>query len=153
MKYQFLAKNLEDTAKLAKMLANYSCTGDIFCLNGDLGAGKTAFAKFFIQHLTTKNTVVASPTFSIMQTYFNEKLGELYHMDLYRINSLEDLFELGIEEILANYMCLIEWSDKLGVFIPKNSININIAVNLDSSRLFTILFNNEQYERFIKQGI
>ena len=150
MKYQFLAKNLDDTEKLATMLASNTTNGDIFCLNGNLGAGKTAFAKFFIQHLTTKNTVVASPTFSIMQTYFNEKLGELYHMDLYRINHVDDLFELGIEEILATYICLIEWSEKLEVFMPKNSIQIDISVNLDSSRLFTILFNNAQYERFIK---
>ena len=150
MKYQFLAKNLDDTEKLATMLASNRTNGDIFCLNGNLGAGKTAFAKFFIQHLTTKNTVVASPTFSIMQTYFNEKLGELYHMDLYRINHVDDLFELGIEEILATYICLIEWSEKLEVFMPKNSIQIDISVNLDSSRLFTILFNNAQYERFIK---
>ncbi|MBP9752439.1 MAG: tRNA (adenosine(37)-N6)-threonylcarbamoyltransferase complex ATPase subunit type 1 TsaE [Proteobacteria bacterium] len=106
-------KNLieEDLKKVAKNSALSISAPCVICLKGDLGAGKTTFSRAFIQTLLNDpEHIVPSPTFTIVQEYENANLP-LYHFDLYRLSSIDDLIELNFEEAIHSGICLIEWPD------------------------------------------
>lgn len=114
--------SLEDTRSLATALAQHAKPGDVLTLSGEVGTGKTAFARFFIQALSAAPVEVTSPTFNLLQTYaIGLKDGvetELWHYDLYRIENAAALTELGIEDALK-HIVLIEWPDRLaGMRLP-----------------------------------
>jgi tRNA threonylcarbamoyladenosine biosynthesis protein TsaE len=105
---------LDDTQLLAQKLAQQAKPGDVFTLSGDLGAGKTAFARCFVQALCGAGTNVGSPTFNLLQTYpLPGEAHEVWHYDLYRIEHRSALIELGLDEALR-HITLIEWPDRLG---------------------------------------
>ena len=109
----------DETIKLATQLARLAKAGDTFALYGTLGMGKSVFARGFIQSLTNAEEV-PSPTFTLVQSY--EALDfEIYHFDLYRLKSPEEIFELGMEEALYEGVCLIEWPEKMGGYLPKTA--------------------------------
>ena len=88
---------------------------NILLLNGDLGAGKTTFTKFLLARLGSSDEV-SSPTYSIVNEYDTEN-GKVYHFDLYRMSSIEDVYDIGIEEYLYNgFLNIIEWAD---VYLPE----------------------------------
>ena len=88
---------------------------NILLLNGDLGAGKTTFTKFLLARLGSSNEV-SSPTYSIVNEYDTEN-GKVYHFDLYRMSSMEEVYDIGIEEYLYNgFLNIIEWAD---VYLPE----------------------------------
>lgn len=118
----FTLYRLEDTRKLAEMLALRVSCGDVITLAGDLGAGKTTFAQFFIQALSSAVVEVTSPTFTLLQTYpvvlADGVACELYHYDLYRVEHPSELRELGLEEAVTQ-VALIEWPERLaGISVP-----------------------------------
>ena len=88
---------------------------NILLLNGDLGAGKTTFTKFLLARLGSSEEV-SSPTYSIVNEYDTEN-GKVYHFDLYRMSSIEEVYDIGIEEYLYNgFLNIIEWAD---VYLPE----------------------------------
>lgn len=107
---QIKLKTEQDTKKLAEEFASKAKFGDIFLLSGNLGAGKTTFAKHFIQTLTNKDINVTSPTFTICNIY-ETKNCPIYHFDLYRIEKENELEELGLEEAFETGITLIEWPE------------------------------------------
>ena len=101
----------EETSLLAKELKPLLKKGDIIALYGTLGVGKTAFTRALIQSEIPYEEV-PSPTFTLVQTYtLNE--GELFHFDLYRLETPEEVYELGIEDAFSDGISLIEWPDVL----------------------------------------
>jgi len=111
------------TKLLAQSLAKIAKKGDIFLLKGDLGSGKTAFSRFFIQSFLGDQEEVPSPTFTILQTYFAKEFV-IWHLDLYRIKDSSELIELGIEDALYGGVSLIEWPERLGVYKPKSFLSL-----------------------------
>jgi tRNA threonylcarbamoyl adenosine modification protein YjeE len=112
---------LSDIQQLAREIAqNIKSIPYILGLEGDLGAGKTAFAKEFIKSFDSK-AMVTSPTFSIVQYYANNTIA---HYDLYRIKHADEFYDLDIFEDMTNKICLIEWPQILGRSIPTLSISI-----------------------------
>ncbi|GFE64775.1 hypothetical protein KIN_18490 [Litoreibacter roseus] len=94
-----------------------------------MGAGKTFFARAFIQHLMTQTGLVEdvpSPTFTLVQTY-DVADQEIWHADLYRLTGPEALFELGLEEAFDTAICLIEWPDRLGELTPAHALTLSFA--------------------------
>lgn len=91
--------------------------GDVFCLTGDLGMGKSVFARAFIQALCGPDTDVPSPTFTLVQTYDADS-GPIAHFDLYRIEDPVEVLELDWDAMLAYSICLIEWPVRAGLFLP-----------------------------------
>ena len=88
---------------------------NILLLNGDLGAGKTTFTKFLLARLGSSDEV-SSPTYTIVNEYDTEN-GKVYHFDLYRMSSIEEVYDIGIEEYLYNgFLNIIEWAD---VYLPE----------------------------------
>lgn len=103
--------------------------GQIYCLNGDLGVGKTVFTQGFAKGLGIEEPV-NSPTFTIIQEYLDGRLP-LYHFDVYRIGDIEEMDELGYEEYFySEGVCLIEWSSLIKEIIPEDAIEIVIEKNL-----------------------
>ena len=118
---------LKATNELAQKLARVAKPGDVIALSGDLGAGKTAFARAFIRALTDADEDVPSPTFTLVQTYEGEKL-DIWHFDLYRLERAEEVFELGIEEALNDAVSLIEWPEHMGTYIPRDRLELRLTV-------------------------
>lgn len=119
--------DLAATAALAAELAERARPGDILALSGDLGTGKTTFARAFIeslaQHFGTKREEVPSPTFTLVQTYEFPGLS-VWHFDLYRLTNPKDALELGIEEAFSAAISLIEWAERLGPYLPPDRLDL-----------------------------
>lgn len=114
------------TADLAAALAPILRPGDVVALDGDLGAGKTAFARALINALPGEPEDVPSPTFTLVQTY--ERGGiEIWHFDLYRLEDPEEALELGIEDAFLDAVSLIEWPDKLGPLLPRSLLRVTLS--------------------------
>jgi len=122
-----ITKSPEETAELAKKIASKIKKGGLICLNGDLGTGKTTFTKSLMESLGIEDFKVKSPTYTYIREYSHPKT-KVYHIDLYRLESVDHLLVEEIQEILqinANIV-VIEWADKLeGYLDSKNKIEIN----------------------------
>ena len=119
----------DDTKMLALITAKEAKKGDIFCLDGDLGAGKTVFAKGFAEALGITEPVT-SPTFTIVKEYQGGRLP-LYHFDVYRIEEPEEMEAIGYEDYFyGDGVCLVEWSTQIEELIPENAIRITIKRDL-----------------------
>ena len=135
---EVLVKNLKQTQKLAKKFAKTLVGGERILLNGDLGAGKTTFTKFLAKSLGVKDEVT-SPSFTILKQYKGKKLN-INHFDLYRVEEIEELREMGFDEFLDNdesSILLIEWGERANLDKTK-FININIQKIDENKRLFRI---------------
>ncbi len=131
---EYLVNSVEETYEVAHKIADSLKGGEIILLNGNLGAGKTTFTKGLAKALGVKDTVT-SPTFTFMKEY-NEGRIPLYHFDMYRVESEEELYELGLNDYLyMQGVCVIEWNKFENI---KNPIVIDITVNDDLSRKIVI---------------
>ncbi len=135
---EYLSKSIKDTNMIAKKIASMVTPGDVLCLTGDLGAGKTTFTKSLLASLGVKE-IVSSPTFTIAKEY-NVVDGMIYHMDLYRVETEEELIEIGISEMIDQaYLSVIEWPEiARSFFADKKIIDISITFNDDGDRIFKI---------------
>lgn len=128
------------TVAFAARLATDISPGDIILLEGDLGTGKTVFARAFIRTLTGNHIDdVPSPTYTLLQTYDSPK-GPIWHFDLYRLKDPDELYELGWEDALGAATLLIEWPENLGNKRPNNclTISLNVVPGQQEVRLITI---------------
>lgn len=131
-------KNEADTAAYGKKLAAELEPGDIICLVGELGTGKTALTKAIAEGLGVTEQIV-SPTFNIVKEYHTGRLP-LYHFDVYRVSDSSSLFEIGIDEYFnGSGVCIVEWADLIPDMIPDGSRLINIYYgDSDGERIYDI---------------
>lgn len=137
MKINIASQN--QTEDLAREIAARARQGDVIALHGDLGVGKSVFARQFIRCLTSDDEEVPSPTFTLVQIYDTDA-GELFHFDLYRLEHPDDSLELGIEEAFADGISLVEWPQRLGAYLPWDCLNITLIPGDgdDTSRIITL---------------
>lgn len=134
----------KDLTEVANWVIAEMASVKIFLLEGDLGAGKTTLVKYICQALNVKD-VVQSPTFSIIHEYQFPKLRKnqidrVYHMDLYRIKTLAEAYEIGIEDYLYDeHACLIEWPEVIFPILPDEFHRILIETTQDEQRKIRIL--------------
>jgi tRNA threonylcarbamoyladenosine biosynthesis protein TsaE len=128
-------KSVDDTRALAFEVAALSRPGDIILLAGDLGAGKTAFAQGFGRALGVVEPIT-SPTFTLVRTY-DEGRFPLIHVDVYRLDHLQELVDLGIMEILdGDGVTLIEWGDAVAPLLPPDFLEVSLELGAtDDERL------------------
>ena len=113
------------TARLGAAVAAELKPGDVVCLSGPLGAGKSTLARGLIRSLTTANEEVPSPTFTLVQFY--DGATPVAHFDLYRLTSPDEAFELGLDEALEDGAAVIEWPQRLEGRLPPDRLDIEIA--------------------------
>ncbi len=118
-------KSKDEMVLLAKEIADKAQVGDVIGLRGTLGAGKSFFAKNFINFLSEKPVEVLSPTFNLVYSYATKK-GEIFHFDLYRLKSAAELENIGFFDAVKSGICLIEWPEIAADFLPKNYCEIEI---------------------------
>lgn len=142
-------RNLKDTEKLGKIIARCLDKGAVICLDGDLGVGKTSLTQFIAKEFCVKEHIV-SPTFAIIKEY----KGKLpfYHMDVYRIESEDDMYDLGYDEyIYSEGVTIIEWSGLIKGILPKERTDIEIKRVDDEKREINIEGEGNVYERIIEE--
>jgi tRNA threonylcarbamoyladenosine biosynthesis protein TsaE len=121
------------TARLAQSVAALARPGDVIALFGELGGGKTAFARAFINALPAPDGTapapfeeVPSPTFTLLQTY-ERAPAPVWHFDLYRVTRPDEAYELGFEEALDGGILLIEWAERLGPLLPAERLELRFG--------------------------
>lgn len=147
--YKRLLTSLDDTKELARLLAASAWKGMVLALDGDLGAGKTAFSKAFAAELGVQE-VVSSPTFTIIKEYTSSTLP-FYHMDVYRL-SMEEADELGLDDYFyGNGVTIVEWASLITDLLPKHYMAIYIEYVDEYERYVTIKAYGESYTRCLQQ--
>ena len=117
------------TADLARRMAGWLKPGDVVALRGDLGAGKTSFARALIRALSDEGREVPSPTFTLVQSY-ETSAGPIHHFDLYRIQAPDELTEIGWDEALGGGIVLVEWPERAGNFLPETRLDVTLGFGL-----------------------
>ncbi|WP_028551878.1 tRNA (adenosine(37)-N6)-threonylcarbamoyltransferase complex ATPase subunit type 1 TsaE [Paenibacillus sp. UNC451MF] len=144
--YIYHADNLEHTAQLAAHLACHFEPGTVITLDGDLGAGKTAFSQAVAKAIGVRH-VVNSPTFTIIKEYVGDHLP-FYHMDVYRL-SQDEADELGLDEyFFGEGITLVEWSSLIVDLLPPERLSVTIEHAGDTERVFRLTPHGQPYEQW-----
>ena len=144
MNYKLTTYNESETIEFAQNIESEKFPNMVICLEGDLGSGKTIFAKGFAHALGIEESIT-SPTFTIIKEYTSGELP-LYHMDVYRLEGKVE--ELGIEEYYTKGgVVIIEWADMISNYLPDERLDIKIKVSEDEDkRILVITPHGRQYE-------
>lgn len=143
MEFKVTSNNEYDTIELAQNLESEKFPNMIICLTGDLGSGKTVFAKGFANALGISE-VVNSPTFTIIKEYLEGEMP-LYHMDVYRLDGNTD--DIGIEEYFhKNGVVIIEWAETIKDILPKERLEISFKIVDENKRVLLIKPFGKAYE-------
>ena len=132
--------NIEALPEAARQFAAEMGDNTVFAFYGDMGACKTTFINALCEVLGVDTAETASPTFALINEYRSDTTAELiYHFDFYRIESLEEALELGIEDYFdSGAVCLIEWPERVAAALPSDTVSVKITVNDDDSRTLAI---------------
>jgi tRNA threonylcarbamoyladenosine biosynthesis protein TsaE len=129
----FLLPSEADTERLGIWLSRRLGPGDCVLLEGPIGAGKSHLARAIIRARLGRAEDVPSPTFTLVQTYQADV--EIWHADLYRLSHIDEVSELGLDEAFDSAICLIEWPDRLGKFVPADAIHLALTPMGDGRRV------------------
>ena len=137
------------TMNIAKELAHLLSTGDLIVLTGELGSGKTKFTEGFLTYYGIQDEI-SSPTFNIVNEYISGNTN-IYHFDVYRLESSEEFYAIGGEEYFNNGICLIEWGEIIKDVLPKNYLEIKIEKDfeLENKRILSITAIGKRYEEIL----
>ena len=140
MKWTYAPLDEQALVNLGRKLSLYVRAGIVFSLSGKLGSGKTTLARAIIRNACNGVGDIPSPTFNLVQSYEVFTGFEIWHLDLYRLNSIEEAMMLGLEEALIEHCCIIEWPDLIKQMIPPHSIHIQ----LDFEDINSSIFSNQR---------
>ena len=143
MQYKITTYSEDDTIELAQNIESEKIPNMVICLIGDLGSGKTVFAKAFAKALGI-NDNITSPTFNIIKEYDGGEM-KMFHMDVYRLSDIKQ--DLGIEEYFTKRgVCIIEWADLIEDILPKNRLDIKFKMIDENTRQIVITPHGNKYE-------
>lgn len=140
MKHIITINNTTDLDSAAARFVSLMGDATVFAFNGPMGAGKTTFINALSRALGVEDDMANSPSFSIINEYRSDTTAELiYHFDLYRLESIDEAFDIGVEDYLdSGALCLIEWPERIADMLPDDTVTVDIAVNDDGSRTMTV---------------
>jgi len=144
-----ISRSPEETAHIGEKIGKLLTAGDLVCLEGPLGAGKTVITQGIAKGLGVKD-YINSPTFNIIKEY--EGRVPFYHMDLYRLEEADELVDLGYEEyVYGRGVSVIEWADRAIDFLPEERLIINMDYGEDEfSRVIEIIPSGHRYEKLVE---
>jgi tRNA threonylcarbamoyladenosine biosynthesis protein TsaE len=151
MPLQVVSQNSLDTEMLGEHVGRLLEAGDIVCLYGELGSGKTVLTKGLARGLgVTPERAVRSPSFVLMQCY--QGRVPVYHADLYRLDGPTDIEDIGLHEFLGgDGVAVIEWADKLEASLPMERLEITLAHQTEETRLITITPRGARYRQLLER--
>lgn len=127
-----------ELSRVAQVVLDKAPGGGVVAFFGEMGAGKTTLIREICSRLGVKDTVT-SPTFALVNHYFSAEAGDIFHFDFYRIEKLEEAYDLGYDEYFdSGALCLVEWPEKIEPLLPDDAVTVRIEVTGPSSRLVTI---------------
>lgn len=140
MKHTINIAGTDDLARAARQFVDLMGDYTVFAFHGTMGAGKTTFINALTHALGVEDDITNSPSFSLVNEYRSDTTAELiYHFDLYRLETLAEAFDIGIEDYFdSGAVCLIEWPDLVNDILPDDTVDIDITVNDGQSRTLTI---------------
>ncbi len=148
-RFNFLSRGKNETLKIGRKLAGYLQKGDIVCLFGNLGSGKTVLAKGIASGLGINQDKIISPTFVLIHQHTEAKLP-FFHFDLYRLDNLKDILELGYEEYLyADGITVIEWADRLKTLMPSEYLKVELSWTAKNQRMLKFTALGRRYEELL----
>ena len=132
--------SVEDLPRAAKEFAALMDDRTVYAFSGEMGAGKTTFIGALCKELGVEDDFAGSPTFSIINEYRSDTTAELiYHFDLYRIESIDEAFDIGFEDCFdSGALCLLEWPERIADILPNDTVDVRITVNDDGSHTISI---------------
>ena len=143
MNYKYTSRSEQDTMEIAENIESEKFPGMVICLYGELGSGKTVFAKGFAKALGITDTIT-SPTFSLVKEYLDGEMP-LFHMDVYRLDDSNE--EFGLADYLnQDGVCLIEWPEMIESQLPEERLDIKIKIVGDETRVLVFTPYGEKYE-------
>jgi len=148
---RILSDSLKKTLEIGKKISGRLEKGDIICLSGELGSGKTVLTKGIASGLGIKAQDITSPTFVLIREYHKARIP-LYHFDLYRLKSENELLVLGYEEYFYNDgVSVIEWADRLKCILPKDCLKIKLSAKGKNRRLLEINACGRHYQKLAER--
>lgn len=151
MQSKIITKREKETLNLGRILGKDLKSGDVVALIGDLGSGKTVLVKGIAQGLKVRDAehLVNSPSFVLIKEYPGRI--NLFHFDLYRINNLKDIEQLGWEEYLdKGGVLVIEWADKMGGLLPQDCLRIEFEIMGETKRKIKLISQGERHNKLIR---
>lgn len=139
---EYISNNVNETKKIAADFARGLKPGDVLCMRGDLGAGKTAFTQGIARGLEIDEPIT-SPTFTIVNEYYGRL--PLYHFDVYRISDPDEMYEVGYEEyVYGDGVCVIEWPQLIEEILPKKRYEVTILKDMSVGDNYRKIIIEEQ---------
>ena len=148
---KFTLKSAKETAAFAAKFKDFLSKGDVVCLHGDLGAGKTTFSQGLIKAFNPEITEVVSPTFTLVQIYEakgKKFAGEIWHFDFYRLENPDEVYEIGLEEALTSAVSLMEWPEKISYFLPSNCLHLYLSSSEIDPNIRTVEIKDESSDKW-----
>lgn len=138
---KIIIKSLDEIDKAAQEFVENMGDETVYAFYGEMGAGKTTFINALSKALGVENDATGSPSFSIINEYRSDTTAELiYHFDLYRLENLEEAFDIGVEDYFdSGALCLLEWAERIDDILPDDTVKVNLTVLDDGSRELTVI--------------
>ena len=145
----FLSHNPEQTRRIGMRLGGALQPGDLICLQGDLGAGKTTFVQGIAQGWGSLDAV-SSPTFILVNMYRRDDHSQLFHMDAYRLDSTPEAEELDLDSMLAEGALIVEWPERMAGLIPAERLWVNLEHVDDEERQMKFNSSGKRYDELLE---
>jgi tRNA threonylcarbamoyladenosine biosynthesis protein TsaE len=146
--FEFFSKSPEQTRRIGMRLGALLQPGDLICLQGDLGAGKTTLVQGVAQGWGALDEV-SSPTFVLVNTYRRADAGQLFHFDAYRIDSLAEAEELDLDNLLAQGPLFVEWPERVEAILPRERLWAFLEYESDEHRSLRFSARGSRYESML----
>ena len=145
---EFEEVDSSDMLVLAKRISSIAAPKVVLCLSGEIGAGKTTFARFFLSALGVAEEV-PSPTFNLVFVY-ETNIAPVWHFDFYRLSDLREVYELGFEDALDQGVTLIEWPQRICSLLPNHRIDITISIDFSERRNVVITGSGDMEKELLE---
>ena len=145
----FFSRSPEQTRRIGMRLGGVLRAGDLICLQGDLGAGKTTFVQGIAQGWGSLDSV-SSPTFILVNVYRRDDQSQLFHMDAYRLDSTPEAEELDLDSMLAEGALIIEWPERMAGLIPAERLWVNLEHVDDEEREMKFNAHGKRYDELLE---
>jgi tRNA threonylcarbamoyladenosine biosynthesis protein TsaE len=148
--FEFFSRSPEQTRRIGMRLGGLLQPGDLICLQGDLGAGKTTLVQGTAQGWGSLDSV-SSPTFVLVNEYRRPDSGQLFHMDAYRLESGLEAAELDIDRMLAEGALIVEWPERVSSVLPEEELRIKLDLIGEEQRQMRFKAKGSRYDRVLTE--